>query len=101
MNTSVTREKLVADCKVALADAQALLREMANQGGEEMDRTRERLGEAVQRARIRLEEAESALTERARTAVRSADARVRENPWQAVSAAAAVALVIGILIGRR
>lgn len=78
MDTATT-EKLMADLRTVVRDAEALLQAAAAQSGE------------------RLEGA----GEDAREAVREIDAQVRRNPWAAVGVAAGVALVLGLLLGRR
>ncbi len=101
MSTDVSKEKLVADLKVVIADAEELLRATASQAGEKAAAARERIQASLATARVKLVEAERALLDRSREAARATDQFVRENPWQAVGIAAAAGLVLGVLIGRR
>lgn len=98
---AVTKDKLVQDLKIVVADAEELLRATANQAGERMTAARERIEEHLSRAKVRLAEAEGILIDKTRDAARVADDYVRENPWSAVGIAAGIGLVIGLLIGRR
>ena len=97
----VSKEKLVADLKVVVADAEELLRATASQAGEKVSAARERIQASLAAAKVKLTEAERALLEKSKLAAKATDEYVRENPWQAVGVAAAAGLVLGILISRR
>jgi len=97
----VSKDKLVADLKIVVADAEELLRATAAQAGEKVSVARERIQASLANARVKLVDAERALLERTRQAAKVADEYVHENPWQAVGIAAAVGLVLGVLISRR
>ncbi|TAK42962.1 MAG: DUF883 family protein [Betaproteobacteria bacterium] len=97
----LSKDKLVADLKIVVADAEELLRATASQAGEKVGVARERIQASLANARVKLIEAERALAERTRQAAKVADEYVHENPWQAVGIAAAVGLVLGVLISRR
>ena len=97
----VSKEKLVADLKVVVADAEELLRATASQAGEKVSAARERIQASLATAKVKLGEAERALLEKTKLAAKATDDYVRENPWQAVGIAAMAGLVLGILISRR
>lgn len=104
MNTTsdqVTKEQLIADFKVVIADAEALLKATASQGGEKLLELRARAEESIRVAKISLAETQAALLVKAKVAAKATDAYVHEYPWQAIGAVAGVSMVIGILIGRR
>ena len=98
---NVTKDKLLQDFKVVVADAEELLRATASQAGEKVAVARERIQDSLHQAKVKLAEAEDIIVQKSRQAARATDDYVHENPWQAVGAAAAVGLVIGLLIGRR
>jgi len=100
-STDVSKQKLVADLKVVVADAEELLRATASQAGEKVSAARERIQASLATAKVKLTEAERALLEKSKVAARATDDYVRENPWQAVGIAAAAGLVLGVLISRR
>jgi len=100
-SNDVSKEKLVADLKVVVADAEELLRATASQAGEKVSAARERIQASLATAKVKLAEAERALLEKSKLAAKAADEYVRENPWQAVGIAAAAGLVLGVLISRR
>jgi ElaB/YqjD/DUF883 family membrane-anchored ribosome-binding protein len=100
-SNDVSKEKLVADLKVVVADAEELLRATASQAGEKVSAARERIQASLATAKVKLTEAERALLEKTKEAAKATDDYVRENPWQAVGIAAVAGLVLGILISRR
>lgn len=100
-DADVTKEQLIADFKVVVADAEALIKATANQGGEALANLRTRTEESLAVAKEKMAEAQDALVEKSRIAAKATDDYVHENPWKAVSVAAGVGLVIGLLIGRR
>jgi ElaB/YqjD/DUF883 family membrane-anchored ribosome-binding protein len=104
MNKSVyevTKEQLIAEFKTVVADAEALLRATANQGGDELAAVRAKAEESLRVVKARIMEEQEALLVKTREAARATDAYVHENPWKAVGVAAGVGLVIGLLSGRR
>ncbi len=76
---AATTEKLMADLRAVVRDAEALMQAAGAETGE------------------RLQDA----GESAKEAAREIDEQVRRNPWAAVGIAAAVALVLGLLLGRK
>ncbi|MFZ5509087.1 MAG: DUF883 family protein [Pseudomonadota bacterium] len=97
----VTKDKLVADFKVVVADAEELLRLTANQAGDKIGDLRAKLQDHLASAKAKLAEAEAAVVEKTKAAARATDDFVHDNPWKAVGIAAGIGLVIGLLIGRR
>ena len=98
---NVSKEKLVQDLRTVVADAEELLKATASQAGEKVAVARERIQDSLHQAKVKLAEAEDVIVQRSKQAARATDDYVRENPWQAVGAAAGVGLLIGLLIGRR
>jgi ElaB/YqjD/DUF883 family membrane-anchored ribosome-binding protein len=96
-----SKEKLVQDLKLVIADAEELLRATAATAGEKVSAARERIQDSIHSAKLKLAEAEQALMLRTREAARATDAFVHDNPWYAVGIAAGAGLIIGMLIGRR
>jgi ElaB/YqjD/DUF883 family membrane-anchored ribosome-binding protein len=78
-----TNEKLMADLRAVVREAEALLQAAAAESGG------------------RLNEAGAAAGESAREAAREIEDQVRRNPWAAVGIAAGVGLVLGLLLGRK
>jgi ElaB/YqjD/DUF883 family membrane-anchored ribosome-binding protein len=97
----VNKEKLVADFKVVVADAEALLKATASDAGEKVVAAREKIQSSLVEAKAQLARAEAAIIDRTKQAARATDQYVHDNPWKAVGISACVGLVIGVLIARR
>jgi ElaB/YqjD/DUF883 family membrane-anchored ribosome-binding protein len=101
MSTDVAKDKLVADLKLVVSDAEELLRATATQAGEKVSAARERIQASLSSAKEKLAQAERAAVEKAKEAAKATDEYVHEHPWKAVGIAAGVGFVLGLLIGRR
>jgi ElaB/YqjD/DUF883 family membrane-anchored ribosome-binding protein len=99
--STVTADKLIEDLHTMIRDAESLLKATASQTGEKIQEARARAEESMQAAKERLADVEDEAMRRARVLAQEADEYVRDNPWQVVGIAAGVALVLGMLIGRR
>jgi ElaB/YqjD/DUF883 family membrane-anchored ribosome-binding protein len=86
--------QIAEDLRAIVTDAEALLRSTTNAGGAEMQ---ERAQATLQELRARL----NALEDTVRSRARDVDSYVRDNPWQAVAAVGGVALLLGLIMGRR
>jgi ElaB/YqjD/DUF883 family membrane-anchored ribosome-binding protein len=89
--------KLAEDIKTLVRDAEALLRAGAESAEDLTGEARERAEKSLHDLRGRLNEIERDLKGRAEVL----DGYVRENPWTAVAIAGGVALLVGLLMGRR
>lgn len=99
--TDVSKEKLVSDLKVVVADAEELLRATAGQAGEKVTELRSQIEGRLRNARATLAEAQDAIVNKAKQVGSATDDYVHDNPWKSVGIAAGVGLLVGILIGRR
>lgn len=97
----VTKAQLVAEFKAVIADAEALIKATANQGGEKVDQLRSQAEASLASAKDKLEDLHEDLIEKGREAVKATDDYVQENPWKAVGIAAGIGLVVGLLVSRR
>jgi ElaB/YqjD/DUF883 family membrane-anchored ribosome-binding protein len=86
--------RLAQDLRTLVDDAEALLRATTNAGSAELQ---ERAQATLQELRTRL----TALEDQVRARARDVDSYVRDNPWQAVAVAGGIALLFGLLMGRR
>jgi ElaB/YqjD/DUF883 family membrane-anchored ribosome-binding protein len=97
----VTRDKLVADLRIVIADAEELLKATAGQAGDKIAAMRDRISRSLDGAKVRLSQLEVETLEKGKAAARATDHYVHENPWKSVGIAAGVGLLLGLLIGRR
>ncbi len=99
--SDVTKEKLIADVKLVIADTEELLRATAGQAGEKIADIRARTQDRLAAAKIKLADAEAAVVDKAKQVGRAADDYVHDNPWRSVGVAAGFGFIVGLLIGRR
>lgn len=99
--TDVNKDKLIADFKVVVADAEELLRATANQAGDKAADLRTKVQASLAEAKVRIADAEAAIVDKAKLVGRATDDYVHDNPWRSVGIAAGVGFVVGLLIGRR
>lgn len=99
--SQVSKDKLIADVKVVIADAEELLRATANQAGDKVADVRAKVQDHLATAKASLADAQAAVVERAKAVGHATDDYVHDNPWRAVGAAAGIGFIIGLLIGRR
>ena len=101
IENAVTKEKLVQDQRIVVADTEELLRATASQAGEKVAVAREKIQQSLDRAKVKLAEAEDVVIDKTKQAARATDDYVQEHPWKAVGVAAGIGLLVGLLIGRR
>lgn len=98
---AISTEQLIEDFNVVVADAEALLKATAGQGGEKLAEVRAKTEASLKAFKSRIGEAQTALVEKTRAAAKATDVYVHEKPWNAVGVAAGLGLLIGWLMGRR
>jgi ElaB/YqjD/DUF883 family membrane-anchored ribosome-binding protein len=96
----VTRDKLMADLRVVVSDAEELLKLTAGQAGEKIAAARDKIQRGLDQAKTKLVELEGKAVEKTKAAARATDAYVHENPWKSIGVAAGVGFLIGWLLGR-
>jgi ElaB/YqjD/DUF883 family membrane-anchored ribosome-binding protein len=101
MNDHVNTDKLVADLKVVIADAEELLRATASTAGEKVSAARAKMEDSVRTAKVKLAQAQDVMVDQAKAAAGAADDYVHAHPWKAVGFAAAIGVILGMLISRR
>jgi ElaB/YqjD/DUF883 family membrane-anchored ribosome-binding protein len=97
----VTKDKLLTDLRVVVADAEELLRATAGQAGDKMAEVRSKLQDHLANAKVSLADAQAAMVERAKAVGHCTDEYVQDNPWRSVGIAAGIGFIVGLLIGRR
>lgn len=98
---ALTKQQLMADIKVVLADAEALIHATKAQGGEALALARDKANESLQVVKAKLAEAQTVLSARGRIATELTSEYVRSHPREAIGGAALVGLLIGLLVTRR
>ncbi|HPU54211.1 MAG TPA: DUF883 family protein [Burkholderiaceae bacterium] len=97
---SASNDRLVADVKSVLDDAESLLKQAADSTGTEATALHARgmsmLREAAEKAR----DLQEVVVEKGKAAARATDDYVHDHPWRVVSLSFGVGLVIGLLLNR-
>lgn len=91
------KERLMNDIKGVVADADDLLREVANSTAEEFTEARTKIEGRLEEAIARLADVRIAVTEKAK----GAEEYVRENPWKTLGVGAVTGIIVAYLISRR
>jgi ElaB/YqjD/DUF883 family membrane-anchored ribosome-binding protein len=99
--SDVTKEKLAADLKLVINDAEELLRATASQAGEKVTAARLKVQDSLDQAKVKLGRVSEAGMDKAKAAARATDDFVHDQPWTAVGIGAGIGLILGLLIGRR
>ena len=94
----VTTDKLAADLRLVISDAEALLRATV---GETTTAGRAKLQEGLDAAKLKLGPLAEEAAVHARDSMRAADGYVREHPWNAVGIAVLAGIALGLLISRK
>jgi ElaB/YqjD/DUF883 family membrane-anchored ribosome-binding protein len=89
--------KLADDLQSFVTDAEELLRATAGVAGEKAAEARDRAEESLRAMRSQLKFVRRDLTGRAR----AVGEYVEDNPWKAIAIAGGIALVVGLLMGRK
>jgi ElaB/YqjD/DUF883 family membrane-anchored ribosome-binding protein len=100
-STNNAKDLLIADFWRVVADAEALIKASAADGGADLAEVRARAEESLARVKTRLGDAQASLRASGQEAATATQAYIQENPWSALSVAAGVGVLIGLLSGRR
>lgn len=95
------KEKLIAEMKQMISDAEELLNATASQTGEIAALARNRIQSSMKIVKSRLHAAEASVLAHTREGAKAADQYVHANPWQSIGISACVGVVIGMLIRRQ
>ena len=97
MTSYEANQKLTSDLNLVLRDAEELLKATADAGSEKMKEVRSRLASALESAKATCDR----LKEKTVKAAQTTDHAIREHPYESIGIACGVALLVGILVGRR
>ena len=96
-----SRKAIVQDFGDVLGEAETLLRQAAKETGEKASDLRSQVEAKLMAAKMKLQDLQDDAIDQAKAAARATDDYVRDNPWQAIGAAAAVGFLVGMLVSRR
>ena len=96
---AASKQKLIDDFNAVIADTEGLLKALAETGAEKGGALRASAEQSLAAARERLKELQGDAVERGKAAARATDDYVHDNPWQSLGIAAAVAVLVGFVLG--
>jgi ElaB/YqjD/DUF883 family membrane-anchored ribosome-binding protein len=97
MTTHEANQRLAADMKLVMRDAEDLLKATAGEAGEKVKEVRGRLTSALESAKANY----ARLQDKTVEAAKATDHVIREHPYESIGVAFGVGLLIGVLVGRR
>lgn len=89
------------DVNTLVKDAQALFQTATALTGEKADEIRNRGMQLLDAALVKGRDMQASALASSKEMAASADGYVKENPWRAIAAIAGVALVAGLILGRK
>jgi ElaB/YqjD/DUF883 family membrane-anchored ribosome-binding protein len=95
--TEINFSKLADDLQTLVTDAEELLRATAGAAGEKAAEARDRAEESLQAVRSRFASVQRDLKGRAGVV----GDYVEDNPWQAIALVGGIALILGLVMGRK
>jgi ElaB/YqjD/DUF883 family membrane-anchored ribosome-binding protein len=95
----VTREKLLQDFNMVVAETEQLLKAAASAGGDKAAVWRESVEQKLKVAKDKLVQLEEAAVVKTKQAAEVTDNYVHDNPWQAIGITAGVSVIVGITLG--
>jgi len=95
------KNQLASDFGALVSDAEELLKSTAEYSGERLNSARVKFRDNLDHFKGRLSDAQDAALSKANRATAATNDYVHENPWKAVSAAAAVGVMLGVLLRRK
>lgn len=96
-----SRDKLMADLRVVVRDAEELLSQAGSQAGEGFKAAKAKMEASLKAAKEELQYVEGLVVAKSKEAARSTDEYVHEHPWKAVGMAAAIGVIVGFLVSRK
>jgi ElaB/YqjD/DUF883 family membrane-anchored ribosome-binding protein len=90
----------MADLRMVMADAEALLQATVDQGDEKMEAARAKARESLRLVGARLVQTQDSLLVRSQEAIKATQLYVHEKPWSALAIAGGVGLLAGLILRR-
>jgi len=84
-----------------LSDIEDLIKATTSLTGEDLVHAKAILSARIHAAKESVEEAGSAIADKARKSAAATNSYVHENPWQSIGIGAALGLILGVVVARR
>ena len=100
-NLEQSQEQLLNNLRASIAEAEGMLKEASEIGGDKASELRDRAVNALQKATGSFKDVQERAVEQSKEAVRVTDEYVHNNPWRTVGFAALAGVLLGVIIGRK
>lgn len=100
-HSKLARERVLADMRTLVSDAEDLLKVTASDVSEKARETRARMAVALEKAKASYSEMQTQGIESAKEAARKTDEAIRSHPYEAAGIAFGVGVLIGALLRRK
>lgn len=94
-------EQLMADLRQVLADAEALLKDTATEGGMKLEEVRDRILASLRQGHAHLAAMQKSLGVHTRAAAKATDEYVQAHPWPAIGVAGGAGVLLGLMLRGR
>jgi len=98
---NANKDKLLADLKVVLNDAEGMLKTAAASTGEKATELREKASASLKAASEKIVDLQAVALAKGKAAAHATDDFVHERPWTAIGVAAGAGFLLGLLINRK
>ncbi|MEY4938862.1 MAG: hypothetical protein RIQ93_597 [Verrucomicrobiota bacterium] len=100
-HTRLARERMLADLRTLVDDAEELLKATADEVSDKAAEARTKVTAALDRARATCQELQEQSVASAKAAVKKADTTIRDHPYESLGIAFGVGLLLGALLKRK
>ena len=99
--SDVTQEKLVTDVKELISDAEIYIKATAGQLNEKAKEAGEQFSKKLAEAKVKVDETEVVLRERAVATAKETDKVIRDHPYESIGVAFGIGVLLGVLLNRK
>jgi ElaB/YqjD/DUF883 family membrane-anchored ribosome-binding protein len=99
--TSASADKLAQDLHILVRDTEELLAATTGDAGEKVRELRQRLGAALESAKLTAADLEERALDSVKEGARQTDRVIRDHPYETIAIAFGVGLLLGVVITRR
>lgn len=99
--SSPAKNTIASEYHNFLSDIEDLIKSTSSLTGEDLVHAKAVLSARIHAAKESVEEAGSAIADKARKSAAATNSYVHENPWQSIGVGAALGLILGVVVARR
>lgn len=96
-----TLDKMMGELRSVIKDAENLLKNTEEQGGEAFKSARAKFESTLKNAKKEIQEMDQNVVEKFKDAAHTTDKYVKDHPWNMIGVGACVGLLVGFLVGRK